>query len=247
MNKKELRNLENVKRSKNGNTIYRFGDINDESIKAKIHSIWSENEKENSSYNGWLKDDTNEIRFSLMFDPEVVPNKGDLVKINSFVISEYSGDTTILIYKQTDVDIIRDKEEGCPDRKPYDRKPDIDDICNLDIGYKNVHLIGRVTNVTELNPWGELKKQAVLKDRSGSINLKIWFYSDISNGDVIHIKGSYIKKYLGDPEIELRTSDFLEKLPDDVIETEETLDKIHQELNSVYQRDYRSLQEVVSK
>lgn len=246
MTKKES-SLKNVNKSKHGNTIFRFGDLSEEKIFGIIHSIWSENEKETPSYKGWLKDDTSEVRFSLMFDPKVVPNKGDLVEIKSYVIGEHGNDIKVLVYKQTDVDILSDSEDRYPDRNPYDRKPDMDDISDLDVGSRNVHLIGRVTNVTKNYPWGKLKKQATLKDGSGEINLKIWFHSDISNGDFIHIKGSCVKEYLGEPEIELRKGDFIERLSDYEIEDEDGLDWITSESNNEYQNMKNFPKEVVSE
>jgi len=208
MKRKSINELEKIA---NKNTNCEYKNASEYYIKAKIHSIWSENEEQKPIYNGWLKDRTGEIRFSIWSEKELELKTGDLVKISSFILGKYRNDPTLIVQDTTCVEIPVDREPK--DRKPRERKPEMNQISEIHEPLNNVHLIAKVVKVTENNSGGYKKKIAMIKDRTGKIDLKIWFDCKIKKGDVIHLKGGFVDFYQNKFEIELNEEDFLEKLP----------------------------------
>jgi len=239
----KITNLDELPNIANKDTDRRYRGTIESNIKAKIHSIWSENGKKKPAYNGWLKDDVGEIQFSIWFEPRFELNVGNFVEIKSFALGEYRNNPTIKLNSKTDVEKLQVDEEPL-DRKPEERKPKMDKIGDINGPSKNLHMIARAVKVTELHPNGKLKKIAKLIDRTGEISLKIWFDCDISEGDVIHIKGCYMDLYEkeNELEIELNERDFLEKLPDNAMDSKKGLEIFQKVVNGdVPKIDHKSV------
>lgn len=180
-------------------------------INPKDITVKGENRK---IFYGILGDETGTVPFTSWSELEV--DKGDVVEINNAYTREWQGAVQLNLGDR----VLVEKTEK--DRLPKSAfEPRQVKVNQLHSGMGRVDVIVRVLNVssrdTEIN--GEIKKvfSGIIGDETGQAQFTSWDDFKIKDGDVLRIKGGYVKSWKGIPQLTFDSNATVTKLEKDKI------------------------------
>jgi replication factor A1 len=159
-------------------------------------------EKKNIVY-GILGDQTATVPFTAWEAAEWQFQKGDVVRISNAYTKEWKGQPQLNFGERTSIKMEEKdalpKFNGTSFSNPINSK-----VKDLKEGIGNVSLTARVLTVETrtVNVQGEEKQvySGILADPTGKIQFSAWHDFGLSDGDVIKIKGGYVKSWRGIPQ-----------------------------------------------
>lgn len=148
-------------------------------------------------YRGLLGDETAILPFTAWKDFGL--RKGDVIKIKNASSSEWEGQPRLSLSEWTEVSKV-DYEVDL-----IKRPPEKYNLVDLRAGLSNVEVRGKIVNIEEreVSIGGETKKvySGIIEDETARMRFTAWEDFRIKEGDVIKIKGGYVRKWRGAPQI----------------------------------------------
>jgi replication factor A1 len=152
---------------------------------------------------GILGDQTASVPFTAWEVENWKFQKGDVVRISNAYTKEWKGQPQLNFGERTAVKM-EDKDalpkfEGTSFSNPFNAN-----VKDLKEGVGNVTLTARVLSIETrtVNVQGEEKQvhSGIMADSTGKIQFSAWYDFGLSQGDVIRIKGGYVKSWRGIPQ-----------------------------------------------
>jgi replication factor A1 len=159
-------------------------------------------EKKNIVY-GILGDGTASVPFTAWEVADWQFQKGDIVRVQNAYTKEWKGQPQLNFGERTSIKM--EAEDALPNfaNTPFSN-PQNSMVKDLKEGVGNVSLTVRILSVETrlVNVSGEEKTvySGVFADSTGKIQFSAWHDFGLSEGDVINIKGGYVKSWRGIPQ-----------------------------------------------
>ncbi len=207
-----------------------IGDEQGLDLKCRIVSI---NEKEievddkpKQIWYGILGDDTGTIPFTLWEEPSIELNKGDTVKVENAYANTWNEKPQINIGSRASIKEI-DSDE-VPDFESEAQKLDLKDIRE---NMRNLDITARITSIEKkiVNGRDDEEKElfsGIIADETGKAQFSAWHDFDLSEDDVVRIKGGYVGSWRGIPQYSFDENAEVEFLDDDELSPSEELDDL---------------------
>ncbi len=164
-------------------------------------------------FRGLLGDETAVIPFTAWKDFGL--ERGDVIKIKNASSSEWEGQPRLSLSEWTEI------EKLDYDIDLIKRAPKKYNLVDLKPGIANVEVRGKIISIEErsVNIGGEIKKvfSGILADETAKIRFTSWKDFGLNEGDVIKIKGGYIRKWRGAPQLIFDENAEVEKLDEEII------------------------------
>ncbi|MFP3871869.1 MAG: hypothetical protein ACOC55_05970 [Candidatus Natronoplasma sp.] len=177
-------------------------------------------------WSGILGDETGTIPFTLWEEPSIDLEKGNTVKIENAYANTWNDKPQVNIGSKATIKEIESDE--VPD---FDRKPQKLDLKDLRENMRNLDITARVTSIEKkiVNGRDDEEKElfsGVMADKSGKAQFSAWHDFDISEDDVIRIKGGYVRSWRGIPQYSFDDSAEVDFLDDDELPPSDELDEV---------------------
>jgi replication factor A1 len=159
-------------------------------------------EKKNIVY-GILGDQTASVPFTAWEVADWQFQKGDVVKVQNAYTKEWKGQPQLNFGERTSIKM--EAKDALPNfvNTPFSN-PQNSKVKDLKEGVGNVSLTVRILSIEtrSVNVGGDEKTvySGVLADTTGKIQFSAWHDFGLSQGDVINIKGGYVKSWRGIPQ-----------------------------------------------
>ncbi|KAA0015211.1 MAG: hypothetical protein FE041_00570 [Thermoplasmata archaeon] len=163
-------------------------------------------------YRGLLGDETAVLPFTAWKDFHI--GKGDVIKIRNASSSEWEGQPRLSLSEWSEV------EKVDHDIDLVKRPPQRYNLIDLRAGLSNVEVRGRIVEVEqrEVNIAEETKKvfSGIMEDETARIRFTAWKDFELASGDVIKIKGAYVRSWRGAPQLIFDENSEVEKIEEEI-------------------------------
>jgi len=163
-------------------------------------------------YRGLLGDETAVLPFTAWKDFHI--GKGDVIKIRNASSSEWEGQPRLSLSEWSEV------EKVDYDIDLVKRPPQRYNLIDLRAGLSNVEVRGRIVEVEqrEVNIAEETKKvfSGIMEDETARIRFTAWKDFELASGDVIKIKGAYVRSWRGAPQLIFDENSEVEKIEEEI-------------------------------
>ncbi len=170
-------------------------------------------------YRGLMGDETAVLPFTAWKDFGL--EKGDVVKIKNASSSEWEGQPRLSLSEWSEV------EKVDYDIDLVKRPPQKYNLIDLRPGLSNVEVRGKILSVEEriVNIGGEERKvfSGIMGDETGKIRFTAWHDFSLKEGDVIKIKGGYVRKWRGTPQLIFDENADVEKIDEEIVMEEKII------------------------
>ena len=164
-------------------------------------------------YRGLLGDETAVLPFTAWKDFGL--QKGDVIKVKNASSSEWEGQPRLSLSEWSEV------EKVDYDIDLVKRPPQKYNLIDLRPGLSNVEVRGKILSIEErmVNIGGEERKvfSGIMGDETAKIRFTAWHDFGLKEGDVIRIKGGYVRKWRGAPQLIFDENAEVEKLDEEII------------------------------
>ena len=141
--------------------------------------------------------------------------RGDVIRIKNASSSEWEGQPRLSLSEWTEV------EKLDYDIDLIKRTPKKYNIIDLKPGLSGVEVRGKILSIEEreVSIGGETKKvfSGILADETAKIRFTAWKDFGLKEGDVIKIKGGYIRRWRGAPQLIFDENSEVEKLYEEIV------------------------------
>lgn len=163
-------------------------------------------------HRGLLGDETAVLPFTAWKDFNL--QKGDVVRIKNASSSEWDGQPRLSLSEWSEV------EKLDRDIEPVQRTPQKLPLADLRPGLSNVEVRGKILSMEEREVTvGDVQKRVfsgIMADETGKIRYSAWHDFSLHEGDVIRIRGAYVRKWRGAPQLVFDEKSTVEKLDEAV-------------------------------
>lgn len=170
-------------------------------------------------HRGLLGDETAVLPFTAWKDFNL--QKGDVVRIKNASSSEWEGQPRLSLSEWSEV------EKLDRDLEPVQRTPRKLSLADLRPGLSNVEARVKILSIEEREVTvGDVRKQVfsgIMADETGKMRYSAWHDFSLHEGDVIRIKGAYVRKWRGAPQLVFDEKSTVEKLDEEVVVQEKVL------------------------
>ncbi len=164
-------------------------------------------------YRGLLGDETAILPFTAWKDFGL--QKGDVIKIRNASSSEWEGQPRLSLSEWSEV------EKVDYDIDLIKRAPRKCNLIDLRPGLSNVEVRGKIIYIEEriVNIGGEERKvfSGIIADETGKVRFTAWHDFGLKEGDVIRIKGGYVRKWRGAPQLIFDENSEVEKIAEEIV------------------------------
>ncbi|RLF45187.1 MAG: hypothetical protein DRN29_07170 [Thermoplasmata archaeon] len=164
-------------------------------------------------YRGLLGDETAVLPFTAWKDFGL--QKGDVIKIRNASSSEWEGQPRLSLSEWSEVEKV-DYEIDLVKRVPKKYN-----LIDLKPGLSNVEARGKILSIEErvVSIGGEERKvfSGIIADETAKVRFTSWHDFGLKEGDVIKIKGGYVRKWRGAPQLIFDENSEVEKMDEEVI------------------------------
>lgn len=165
-------------------------------------------------YYGILGDESGTIQFTSWKDIEV--EKGDTIEVSNAYTREWQGEPQLNFGDR--ISIKKVDKDSLPESAFEPRKYNIDDLKS---GIGKVEVKARIVELNEKEiEINDVKKKVfsgVMADETGKVQFTSWHDFKIKKGDVLNIKGGYVKSWRGLPQLTFDEKSEVKKLDKDKI------------------------------
>ncbi|HEC77082.1 MAG TPA: hypothetical protein ENI33_07495 [Thermoplasmatales archaeon] len=164
-------------------------------------------------YRGWLGDETARLQFTAWKDFDL--KEGDVIKIKNASSSEWMEQPRLNLSERTEV------EKLDYDIELIKRFPERYNLVDLRPGLSNVEVRGKIMSIEEreVSVGDDIKKvfSGIIADETAKVRFTAWKDFDLKEGDVIKIRGGYVRKWRGAPQLNFDENAELEKLDEEIL------------------------------
>ena len=170
-------------------------------------------------FRGLLGDETAVLPFTAWKDFGL--QRGDVIRIKNASSSEWEGQPRLSLSEWTEV------EKLDYDIDLIKRTPKKYNIVDLKPGLSGVEVRGKILSIEEreVSIGGETKKvfSGILADETAKIRFTAWKDFGVKEGDVIKIKGGYVRRWRGAPQLIFDENSEVEKIDEEIVIEEKTI------------------------
>ncbi|MBS3817046.1 MAG: hypothetical protein KGY76_05735 [Candidatus Thermoplasmatota archaeon] len=206
------------------------GDEQGLNLKCRIVSI---NEKEievddepKQIWYGILGDDTGTIPFTLWEAKPIELEKGDTVKIENAYANTWNDEPQVNIGSKASVKEIENDEVP-----QFERETQKLDLADIRENMQNLDVTARVTSIERkmVNTQDDEEKElfsGIMADETGKAQFSAWHDFGMEEGDVLRVKGGYVRSWRGIPQYSFDETAEVEFLDDEELPPAEELDEV---------------------
>jgi len=189
------------------------------SVNPKQISVKGENK---TIYYGILSDESGTVTFTAWNDFGL--KKGDVIEISNAYTKEWQGAVQVNFGDRTTIEKTDENKLSASNYEPKECK-----IKDLRSGMGSVDIFVRIIELSkrQVTVNGENKNvySGICGDQTGKARLTSWHDFNLTEGDVIQIKGGYIRSWRGIPQITFDEKASVKKLPNDKISKSDIITK----------------------